>query len=232
MLLGLSPVRAADDPAEHFRDQLARQRIQYARLKMELARTLDQLQDLNEFLLARRIEQTLEQWRAQRRAMIEQRARIAEQRRELERQLAEKNAKLADLPSDKPAVAPKSPPQWVIEYKIAVVPLDKKVDYLYVEPTRGDWLVDLFPRIDRHSIMVRGTIQNRSAEPYRAAFTVLLSDPLANPIGSRRYQTPLLGADDPHIFEIRVPVRDVVAIERYRITEIESDQPPAPDRPQ
>jgi hypothetical protein len=222
--------RAQDDPLEPSRQELAALRIRLARAKLELAGVLDRLQTLREFLLAHDAAANVEHWTRQAQILAQERRQVARQRMDVEQQIAQRDAKLADLPAPRqpppPPTAP-DPPRWRIEYKIAVVPLDPAAPFIFVDPTRGDWLLDLFPRVDRRSIMVRGTIQNLADDPWRATFEVRLADKLGSIIGTWRYQTPSLGPRDLHTFEMRVPVTDVAELDRYQIGDLQSDRPAA-----
>lgn len=219
-------VRGSDDPLQPMREQVTELRRELAQAKLELRDTLAELEEMREFLAREEedIEREIARWRQEARAMAQEREALAERTAKLERA----REALAEGPDQPPPPDPDRP-RWEIDYRIAAIPLAPQNQLAFIDPIIGPHLLRRFPNIDRRNIMVRGTLQNRSAEPWRYTFEVRVADRYGDILGQWRYQTPPLTPGELHGFEVKVPVRGVGRIHRYQIGNIEADQVAAND---
>ena len=214
-------------------------RLELARARLELGETRSEIERMRAFLEQADPEADTARWRRQRLELMERRRALVAERREIERRRREL---LAEGPPEPGRAVDREPPglggergrgappvasgrpRWEMDYRIAAIPLDGQPP-VFVEPVFGRLLVGAGEPIDRNDILVRGTLQNRSAEPWRYTFEVRLGDRSGDVIGRWRYQTPLLGPNELHEFEIKVLVADVGRIRSYQIGNITADQP-------
>jgi hypothetical protein len=219
---------AAQEEMERLKSQAASLRQELATAKLELRKALRELQEIRDFLASDDPQAQAAQWRQERQDLAEERRRLEVERRRLEEERRKvQRAIVANEPPPTPEPSPHDPalgPNPQLDYKLAYVRTVAQERTTYIE--FGDLLVpaDTTPNVDRNHVMVRGTIQNRSRAPWRYTFEVRLADRAGNLLGRRRYQTPLLGPNELHPFDIDVPVTDALRIDRYQIGNIEADQ--------
>ncbi|MDH3583105.1 MAG: hypothetical protein OER86_02705 [Phycisphaerae bacterium] len=207
---------------------LAGLRQELARTRLDLSKALSELEKIRRFIAAGEPTDQLEKWKRQRQAWARERAALATERRKLEdaRQALRDAGRIGTATDLAPPLPPAvEEPRWELDYKIAVIPTGQNRETIYVDPDIGEVLLERFPQIDREHIMVRGTLQNRSAGPWRYTFELRIGDRANRVIGRWRYQTPLLSAGELHPFEVKVPVTDVGEIYKYQIGRIEPDRP-------
>lgn len=261
----VSPAAHAEDTADAvnaLRSELGALRTQLAQTQLELQRALGELKELRAFQKTPNAAKQVNEWRAERERIADERKRLAIERRRLDQaRLTLRSATTNTSPRPAPApgvrgnAAPAPPaaadapapgaggqlgeqPRWELDYKIGVIHTGGNYQKTYVDPTVGTALVKSYPLIDRRHIMVRGTLQNRSATPWRYTFEVRIGGREGGIIGRWRHQTVTLGPNEMAAFELKVPVSDVGAITTYQIGNIEADRPapatpavPAPPAP-
>lgn len=260
----VAPAAHAQDTADAvnaLRNELGTLRTQLAQTQLELQRALGELKELRAFQQTPDAAKQVEQWRVERERIAEERKRLALERRRLDQarltlRSATTNSSPRPVPGRAPAAggnaAPAPPaaadapadgqlgeqPRWELDYKIGVIHTGGNYQKTYVDPTVGAALVKSYPLIDRRHIMVRGTLQNRSGQPWRYTFEVRIGGREGGIIGRWRHQTVTLGPNEMAAFELKVPVTDVGSITTYQIGNIEADRPapaapavPAPPAP-
>jgi hypothetical protein len=215
-------------------------RTELARTKLEVQKLRTQLQDIQQFLAEQDIEKTLAEWRSEREALAEQRrqiqqerVRLNEERRRLQQLMTRVVREEAEQQQQQVDAAG---PRWDARYQMGLIDKDQQV--IYVRSYDGVTLVDTYPSIDRKNVKVRGTFQNKSTQPWRYTFEIRIGSDEKNQntgrrrvIGSWLYQTPVMGANDLHEWEVTVPVTDVAYIEVVQIGNVKADRPapgPAP----
>lgn len=126
-------------------------------------------------------------------------------------------------------------PRWDADYRVGLMYTGGVDSTVYVSPRSGKVIVDEYPDIDRKNILIEGTFENKSKQPWRYTFefrvsgrrqvrAILLSDK-HNIIGSARYQTPVLEPGELHRFTLKVPVTNVAYIEVYELGNMTADRP-------
>jgi len=217
--------------------ELMELRKELATARLELNQTLEELREIQQFLAAADPETQIEQWEAQRAELAAERAALATAQRQMERQTRLlRDAARAGGGGVAPVRQDPNRPQWKIDYRLATIPLENNRGPLLV---RGDPAGEVFidvnagPRIDRENVIVRGTFQNTSAATHRYTFEIRIADSFGNVIGTWRYQTPILTADELHEFSVKVPVADVSLVRTYQIGNIRAQRidPGAPGAP-
>lgn len=237
-------VRAQDTAGavDALRSELSALRTQLAQTQLELQRALHELKELREYRKTPDAAKQIESWRTERERIAEERKRLAIERRRLDQaRLTLRSATTNTRPAPGnaapvPPAAADAPqgaqlgeaPRWELDYKIGVIHTGGNYQKTYVDPTHGAALVKSYPLIDRRNIMVRGTLQNRSAAPWRYTFEVRIAGRDGEIIGRWRHQTQTLSPNELAAFELKVPVSNVGDITTYQIGNIEADRPPAP----
>jgi len=239
----------AESPEIQFlRQELAKMRLELAEAKLQVGKTLRELEELRQFMSSRNVTEDIQQWRRERREIEAERRRLEAERRRLEqmRQTVRDASRLqvekiqAEKKAPQPAVALEPQANAQIDYKVALIPTNAQIQTVYVDPTTGAILMSRYGQeVDRKNIKLRGTLQNRSSKPWRYTFEIRLGGRSVNAgrapiIGRWRYQTPMLTPNELHTFEFKVPVTDVADIHSYQIGNLESDQvgpPPAGKAP-
>lgn len=224
----------AEEPIEQLKAEAESLRRELAAAKLELRKALRELQEIKDFLASEDPRAEAERWREERSELADERRRLETERRKLEaeRRRIQRAIINNEPPPPPPGLDPQSPepdpalePDPELEYKLAYVRTGADGVTTYIE--FGDLLIpaNTTPSVDRNHVIVRGTIQNRSKAPWRYTFEVRLADRPGNIIGRRRYQTPLLGPNELHPFDIDMAVTDSLSIDRYQIGNLEADQP-------
>jgi multidrug efflux pump subunit AcrA (membrane-fusion protein) len=214
------------DELEQLKKQIAAERVELAQARLELSKIIADLGDMRRFLNTDP-EGDILRWRQQRADLAAQRQALADERKSIESSklnVVEAAKQRAAAAQQQAAEAARSAPRWQFEYKIAVIPTGQLHELVYIDPITGAALVQRYPDIDRKNIMLRGTIQNRSEQPWRYTFDVRVANQPGRIIGKWRYQTPVLGPNELHTFEVKIPVTDVAEIDRYQIGNIEADR--------
>src|SRR5690606_16366562 len=99
--------------------------------------------------------------------------------------------------------------------------------------------------VDRRNVLLRGTFENRSTQPYRYTFDVgVVEDSTGNDFfrvrdgltARTRYQTPVLQPGELHRWEVKLSVNDSLDIRTAGIGNVRGDAPQAapptvPDAP-
>lgn len=216
-------------------------RLELAQTKMEVQELRTQLERIQQFLAERDLDETLRQWREEReqladerRQLQQERIRLREERRKLQKQIVDQAEQQAEQTEQ---VEDALEPKWNARYQMGLIQSDQEV--IYVRSHHGSTLVEVHPDIDRRNVKVRGTFENRSEAAWRYTFEIRIAKGERDPktrrrivIGSWRYQTPLMGPNDLHEWEVTVPVTDVGLIDVVQIGNVKADQPPRDPYPE
>jgi len=219
-------------------DRAATLRVELAQTKLEVRQLRTRLEEIQRFLAEQDLDQTLEAWREERaqlaeerRRLRQERVRLREERQDLRREtmlLAEARRQAAEEATHQAERA--AAPRWDAQYQMGVIDKDQQV--IYVRTHHGSTLVEMHPGIDRKNVKVRGTFENRSEAPWRYTFEIRVARAERDPktkrrqvIGSWKYQTPLLGPNDLHPWEVTVPVTEVRWIDVVQIGNVAADRP-------
>ena len=208
------------------RAELAALRQELARTKLELGRAAAEVKELKEFLAADSGDEQAKRWREEREKLVEERERLAGERKQLEaaRRKAQEDIRHPPPSPPPPPEVKAAQPKYDLDYTLSYIRTgtDRPVYIGF-----GDLLVPVDQRedIDHRNVMVRGSIQNRSADRWRYTFEVRIAARNGEVVGRWRYQTPVLAANELHPFELKVPVTDAGLIDRYQIGNVEADRP-------
>jgi len=227
-------------PSEDARDEARALRAALAQTKLEVQQLRIRLEEIRAFLDEHDLETTLAEWRAEREALAEarrrlqqERVRLREERHRLQKQMVQQAEREADAIEEAREAAA---PRWDARYQMGLIDNDQQV--IYVRSHHGSTLVEIHPEIDRKNVKVRGTFENRSEAPWRYTFEIRIAKAERDPktkrrqvIGSWRYQTPLLGPNDLHEWEVTVPVTDVALIDVVQIGNVKADRPQRIENP-
>jgi len=236
-LLSASAGGHADTQAAQ-RDALAREnaelRAELGKTKLEVQVMKEDLERIRAFLAERDLDTKMADWQKQKAELAEERMRLRqernrwqEERQKLLQQMSQKAERQAEAEEQ---IVEAARPDWDARYNMGLIKEDQTI--VYVTTTLGGTLVDTYPSIDRENVMVRGTFQNKSTEAWRYTFEIRIADNDVDPrtnrrriVGSWLYQTPLLGPNDIHEWEVKVPVSDVAYIDVVQIGNVKADRP-------
>jgi hypothetical protein len=220
---------AVPDGTESLLREVALLRQDLASTKLQLRQAVRELEELREFLARQDAQAEAWQWRQERHELAEERRRLEAERRRLETE--RRRIQRAIITGEPPTAAPVDPaadspapqPEYELDYRLSYIRSEGLDRPSYI--AFGSVLIpmDEPPEIDRDRVMVRGTLQNRSAVTWRYTFEIRIADRAGRLLGRWRYQTPKLETGELHPFDITVPVSDARRIHRYEIGNVEAD---------
>ncbi len=242
-----APLQAQQDNPQQ---DIAAIRAELAQLRLEVERLRAEREEYATFLEETRDQDTDElfaQWRAERKKLANERKQLANERNRLElarRALHQTTMKqamdTARVESDQQrAEEDKLKPDWSVQTMVGLIDREGNNPTIFVR-VGNDLLVaaESGSDIDTQRATIRGNFLNKSLAPWRYTFQINVLDENAvvqpnsrRPLGSWRYQTPLLGPGDLHQFEVTIPVEDVRRISAIQIVRVTADRPPTPQNP-